>query len=127
MGEPPVNCRRKGWTQAQGSEGSQLLLGWPGLHLQVLRGDHDRHPPRRDHPRPQDQLDVRLCAEAQGASWTDCLRQEFARPGQGTQVRPDQGWKQARQLAEEEQPEAEEESDRLLQLLCEEYFSLVQN
>ena len=26
----------QGWTQAQGSEGSQLLLGWPGLYLQVI-------------------------------------------------------------------------------------------
>merc|ERR1712210_445827 len=99
-----------GRTQAQGSQGSELLLGWPGLHLQVLRGYHDRHPPRCDHPRPQDQLDVRRGAEAQGAAWTDCRRQELSRPWKGTQVQPDQGWKQARQLAEEEQPEAEEEA-----------------
>ena len=132
----------QGRTQAQGSQGSELLLGWPGLHLQViekfplflrqiqpfiqvLRGDHDRHPPRRDHPRPQDQLDVRRGAEAQGAAWTDCRRQELSRPWQGTQVQPDQGRKQARQLAEEEQPEAEEEA-----IDCDsfaEYFSLVQN
>merc|ERR1739842_87282 len=114
---------RAGRTQAQGSQGSELLLGWPGLHLQVLRGDHDRHPPRRDHPRPQDQLDVRCGAEAQGAARTDCRWQELSRPWKGTQVQPDQGRKQARQLAEEEQPEAEEEA-----IGCDsfaEYFSLV--
>merc|ERR1712172_287659 len=101
---------REGWPQAQGSQGSQLLLGWPGLHLQVLRGDHDRHPPRGDHQGPQDQLDVLRCAEAQGTSWTYCSRQELSRSWQGSQVQPDQGRKQACQLAEEEQPQAQEEA-----------------
>merc|ERR1712083_485719 len=86
------------------------LLGWPGFHLQVLRGDHDRHPPRGDHPRPQDQLDVRCSAEAQGTSWTDCRRQELSWSWQGSQVQPDQGRQQARQLAEEKQSQTEEEA-----------------
>merc|ERR1712080_733283 len=84
--------------------------GWPGFYLQVLRGDHDRHSPRRHHPRPQDQLDVRRRPETQGAPWSYCCRQELSRPWQGTQVQPDQGRQQARQLAEEEQSEAEEEA-----------------
>merc|ERR1712051_344844 len=49
-------------------------------------------------------------AEAQGAAWTDCRWQELPWPWKGTQVQPDQGRKQARQLAEEEQSEAEEEA-----------------
>merc|ERR1712158_131226 len=93
-----------------GTQGSELLLGWPGFYLQVLRGDHDRHPPRRHHPRPQDQLDVRRRPEAQGAPWSYRCRQELSWPWQGTQVQPDQGRQQARQLAEEEQSEAEEEA-----------------
>merc|ERR1712083_96429 len=110
--------------------GSQLLLGWPRLHLQVLRSDHDRYPPCGDHPRPQDQLDVRCCAEAQGTSRTDCCRQELSRSWQGSQVQPDQGRQQARQLAEEKQSQAEEEAigcESCQAPSCAQHFSLAQN
>merc|ERR1712203_1150107 len=130
MGRNLQSIAEERGTQAQGSQGSELLLGWPGFHLQVLRGDHDRHPPRSDHPRPQDQMDVRRRAEAQGTSWTDCRRQEFSRSWQGSQVQPDQGRQQARQLAEEEQSQAEKEAmgcNSCQAPSCAKYFSRVQN
>ncbi len=56
-----------GWPAAEGPARAELLLGLPGLHLQVLRGDPGRPPPQGHPPRSQDQLDVPPRDEAQGA------------------------------------------------------------
>ena len=93
-----------------------------------LLGDNDRHPSRGCDSRPEDQLDVRGSAEAQGAQRPHSCRQVEQRTRQGTQVQPGQGWLQKvcvqcsfklsllhlttsqGQLAEEEQPEAAQEA-----------------
>ena len=93
-----------------------------------LQGDNDRHPSRGCDSRPEDQLDVRGSAEAQGAPRPHSCRQVEQRTRQGTQVQPGQGWLQKvcvqcsfkllllhlttsqGQLAEEEQPEAAQEA-----------------
>merc|ERR1712080_545627 len=53
---------------------------------------------------------VLCCAEAQGAAWSDSQWQEVSWSWKGTQVQPDQGSIQERELAEEEHSECEEEA-----------------
>merc|ERR1711962_425657 len=115
--EPPVHCRGARRPQTQGTARAQLLLGGPGLDLQVLRGDHDRPPPQGHHPRPQDQLDVQTCHEAQGAPRPHLRRKVIQRTGQGTSFHPDQGRLPPRLLAETQQPQAPQEALSRLKLI----------
>ena len=79
------------WTSSSGTPCPQLLLGWTGLYLQVLRSDHDWSLPQGHPQRPQDQLDHQASHEAQGAQGSYPRRKIIQRLGQGTQVHPDQG------------------------------------
>ena len=91
-----------GWPPAEGPACAELLLGVPGLHLQVLWGDPRGSAPQGHPPRPQDQLDVPPRDEAQGAARSDRLRQVLPRPGQGPQVHSDHRGLASRLLVEEE-------------------------
>merc|ERR1711972_997486 len=59
-----------------------------------------------NHPRPQDQLDVQTCHEAQGAPRPHLRRKVIQRTWQGTSLHPDQGRLPSRLLAETQQPQA---------------------
>merc|ERR1719228_3151438 len=88
----------------------QLILGGPGLNLQVLRGDHDRPPSQGHHQGPQDQLDVQTSHEAQGAPRPHRSRKVIQGTWQGQALHPDQGWLPSRLLAETQQPQAPPEA-----------------
>merc|ERR1712060_493937 len=49
--ESSIHRRGTCWQETQGFENSELLLGWPGFYLQVLRGHHGGRAPRRHHQR----------------------------------------------------------------------------
>lgn len=77
------------WPSLRRPEGAQLLLGGWGLHLQVLRGDSDRHLPQGHQTQPRHPMDHKGCAQAQRDARPDICRKEEPRPGQGPQVPSD--------------------------------------
>merc|ERR1711862_888877 len=108
--ESSVHCRGTWGQETQGFENSELLLGWTGFYLQVLRGHHGGCAPRRHHQGSQDQLDVSPSPEAQGAERSDCCWQVIPWAWKGSQVQPNQGRFQESQLAQEELPQAPQEA-----------------
>lgn len=71
---------------------AQLLLGGRRLHIQILRGDPDRHLPQGHQTQPRHAMDHKGCAQAQGNAWAHVSRQEEPWSGQGPQVPPHHRW-----------------------------------
>ena len=90
------------WPSSPRTPRPELLLGWPGLDLQVLRGHPHRPLPQGHQEGPQDQLDHEaVITQGSHPRW-----KIIQRIGQGPQVHPEEGRFPQRRLAPQELAQA---------------------